>query len=102
MDFEDLSPELKERLRACKTIDELIAFAKEEGFELTNEALEGISGGICKRDCPWLGAVCINDVDCKTDTGCSGLFSCPQFSECPELFGCPIVEVPIPTPDPQE
>ena len=49
MNFEDLSPEQKEKARACKTIDELIAFAKEAGFELTNEELEGIAGGICKQ-----------------------------------------------------
>ena len=54
MSFEDLSPEQKEGARACKTIDELIAFAKQEGFELTDSELEAISGGgdWCFDDCP--------------------------------------------------
>ena len=102
MNFEDLSPEQKEKARACKTIDELISFAEEEGFKLTNEELEGIAGGICKRDCNWLGAVCINDVDCRTNKGCSDLFSCPQFSNCSDLFRCPIDSTSTPASSTEE
>lgn len=45
MKFEDLSPELKEQIKACKTPEEVLAFAKEEGYELSDEELSGISGG---------------------------------------------------------
>ncbi len=46
MNFEDLkSPELQEKLKACKTADELVALAKEQGLELSDEQLEALSGG---------------------------------------------------------
>ena len=45
MRFEDLSPELKEKALACKTPDELLKLAKQEGIELTDAQLETISGG---------------------------------------------------------
>ena len=55
MNFEDLTPEQQEKAKACKTAEELIALAKEEGIELTDEQLEDMSGGVnWKRpDCPW-------------------------------------------------
>lgn len=53
MDFEDLSDEQKARVRACGTAEELVALAKEEGVELTDEQLEGVSGGwACGEFCP--------------------------------------------------
>ena len=42
---EQLTPEQLEKARACKSADELIELAKSEGVELTDEQLEGISGG---------------------------------------------------------
>lgn len=45
MDFEDLTPEQKNRAIACQTPEELAAFAREEGVELSDEQLEGITGG---------------------------------------------------------
>ena len=45
MDFNDLTPEQQEKAKACNTPDDLLAFAKEEGVELTDEELEAISGG---------------------------------------------------------
>jgi len=36
---------LNQKFRACKTTEEMIAAAEEEGFELTDEQLETISGG---------------------------------------------------------
>lgn len=53
MTFEDLSPELKEKALACKTPEELLALAKTEGIDLTNDQLESISGGGWKQpSCP--------------------------------------------------
>lgn len=46
MDFKDISDELKEKAKACQTPEELLALAKEEGLELTEEQMEGISGGV--------------------------------------------------------
>ena len=34
MDFKELSPELQEKARACKTPEELVALAEKEGYEL--------------------------------------------------------------------
>ena len=46
MNFDELkNPELQEKLKSAKTPEEMLALAREEGFELTDEELEGISGG---------------------------------------------------------
>ena len=63
MNCNDLSPEMKERALACKTADEIVSLAKEEGVELSEEQLEAIAGGNawdcdadsreCRRDDGW-------------------------------------------------
>ena len=62
------------KVKACKNSDELLALAKEEGIELTDEQLNAISGGgVCsvvsdigdainQSDCPFCGC---NDVVVK-------------------------------------
>lgn len=45
MKFEDLTPELKEKALACKTTEDLLALAKDEGYELSEQELEDVSGG---------------------------------------------------------
>ena len=52
MNFEDLSPELKEKALACKNAEELIALAESEGIELNDEELDGIAGGRGGWKCP--------------------------------------------------
>jgi len=56
MSFEDLkNPELQEKLRNAQTPEELVALARAEGVELSDEQLEAISGGKwgCDHDgCP--------------------------------------------------
>ena len=52
MSFEELSPELRVKVKACKTPEEILALAKEEGHSLSDEELEAISAGgedWCKR-----------------------------------------------------
>ena len=47
-----LTPEQRARAKQCKSAEELLALAKEEGYELTDDELEGISGGSwCFDDC---------------------------------------------------
>ena len=43
--IKDLSPELQEKARACKSVDELLALAKENSVAIPDEALGSIAGG---------------------------------------------------------
>lgn len=45
MNYEDLSDELKEKAKACKTPEDLLALAKAEGVELGDADLASIAGG---------------------------------------------------------
>ena len=45
MRFEDLTPEQMEKVKGCKTPEEILALAQDEGYELNDEELEGVSGG---------------------------------------------------------
>ena len=45
MDFDDMSQEMKDRARACKTADEVLKLAREEGIELSDAELDQIAGG---------------------------------------------------------
>ena len=49
MKFEDLSPDLQERAKGCKSAEDILALAKDEGYELSDDELESVSGG--DRDC---------------------------------------------------
>lgn len=55
MNFEELTPEQQAKARSCKTPEDMLALAKEEGYALTDEELEAVSGGAswdCISDCP--------------------------------------------------
>lgn len=47
MDLEnlDISTELREKAKACKTPEELLALAKREGYKLSDAEIEAVSGG---------------------------------------------------------
>ena len=62
MRYEDLTPEQQSKARACETPEEILALDKEEGYELSDEELQAISGGIKWR--------------CSDKT-------CPSFAPCP-------------------
>ena len=42
----DISPEMREKIKACQTPEELLALAKKEGYKLSEEELEAVSGGV--------------------------------------------------------
>lgn len=41
----DISPELREKAKACTSPEELMALAKSEGYKLSDADIEAISGG---------------------------------------------------------
>ena len=45
MNLDSLTEEQKEKFSNCKTLDEMLEQAQEEGFELTEEQLDDIAGG---------------------------------------------------------
>ena len=45
MEYNDLTDEQKAKVKACKTVEELVELAKAEGVELTDEQLNSIAGG---------------------------------------------------------
>jgi len=45
MNFEDLTPAQKEKAKACKTAEDVLALAKEEGYELSDAELDDVAGG---------------------------------------------------------
>ena len=55
MGFDDLTEEQKAKARACKTPEEMLALAREEGYELTDEQLEGVAGGWMSGPCDDFG-----------------------------------------------
>ena len=57
-----LSEEQIAKVKACKNTEEMLAIAKEEGVELTDEQLEAVSGGCGGGDsnpvkCPQCGSI---------------------------------------------
>ena len=44
-----LTEEQLEKIRACKSTEEMLEVAKEEGVELSEEQLEAITGGACEE-----------------------------------------------------
>ena len=43
--YEQLTDEQKEKAKQCKTMDELMTFAGEEGLELPDEIVSAVAGG---------------------------------------------------------
>ncbi len=58
-----LSEEQIAKAKACKSSQELLSLAKEEGYELSEEQLAAVSGGGCfsKPKCPKCGSTKIKE-----------------------------------------
>ena len=66
MNFEELTPELQEKLKAAKTEEELLAIAAAEGVDLSSEMLKGIAGGLGPMPGPGQGQPAIDPL-CPTN-----------------------------------
>ena len=63
MDFKDVPENIRKRAEACKTPEELLALAKEEGYELSDEELDAVSGSdrgawVTKDNCTLCKGAC--------------------------------------------
>ena len=56
MKFEDLTQEQRDKIKGCNNPEEILALAKEEGYELSEGELEQISGGWGGPTCPQCGS----------------------------------------------
>lgn len=65
MDLQSVTPEQREKAKSCKTPEELLELAKEEGYELSEEELDAVSGG------NWFTDPC--------DTATCGLNDCEYY-----------------------
>ena len=80
--FEGLTKEQIEKAKNCKTNEELLELAKEEGVELTDEQLEAVSGGACNTTTVNLGP-CPNCGSSNFIYGETGDFSITKYDcEC--------------------
>ena len=43
--WKSLTPEQKEKAKSAKTPEDILALAKEDGYELSDDELESIAGG---------------------------------------------------------
>ena len=54
--YENLSDEVKAKVKDCKTTEDIMKLAQSEGIELTEEQLEAVAGGSpwgCKPYCEY-------------------------------------------------
>lgn len=98
MNYEDLTQEQQEKLLACKTANELISLAEEEGVELSDDELQEIAGGgWSPKDalpkCPVCGsyAILINPMP---GTGCA-ICTC---HDCGHQWTKTVLDPILPTP----
>ncbi|MBR2683832.1 MAG: Nif11 family protein, partial [Atopobiaceae bacterium] len=45
VDLNDLTQEQLDKLRECTTLEDILTFAKAEGYELTDDELQQVTGG---------------------------------------------------------
>ena len=61
--WDSLTDEQKAKAKECKTADELIALAAEEGIELPDEVFDAVAGGYLFQDYGTKGIEIIRDSD---------------------------------------
>lgn len=74
MNLDNITPEQRRKAAACKTSEELLALAKEEGVDLTDEQLDAIAGGLEKD---WFGDYMCPKCGEQVNTYTDGSYWCP-------------------------
>ena len=69
MEFKDLTPELQEEAKACKSPEEFLEFCKKNMITLSDEQLEALSGGASECNIGYF---------CSAYQGCSFYFVFPD------------------------
>ena len=81
MNYDELTDEQKAAARACKTPEELLALAKQEGYEISDEDLEAVAGGGWMTE--ELDGVSTTYKECSSlscgEFGCTKVI-CPDFT----------------------
>ena len=76
-----LTEEQIAKIKECKNSEELLAFAKKEGVELSEEQLEAVNGGGCSETtepCPKCGSRNIKKEHRGRDTSMHTVFICKK------------------------
>lgn len=81
--LEGLTTEQINKARKCKSNEELLALAKEEGVVLSDEQLAAVSGGVCSdttvsSNCPKCGAAVSDEVYNDSSIVVVAKFKCPN------------------------
>lgn len=79
-----LSDEQIAKVKACESAEEILALAKEEGVELSDEQLEAVSGGGClvKIKCLYCGSFNFEQINMeKTNYGRNYQYKCKDCGE---------------------
>ncbi len=80
--YDNLSDELKEKAKQCKTMDELTTLAGKEGIELPDEVLDAVAGGDIYCDIydrfanAWYSIFPCHHEDIEPDFSTCGAFDC--------------------------
>lgn len=74
MKLDNITPEQRRKAAACKNGEELLALAKEEGVDLTDEQLDAIAGGLEKD---WFGDYMCPKCGEEVNTYTDGTYWCP-------------------------
>lgn len=71
--LKSLSDQQIAKVKACKTQEELLKLAKDEGIELTSEQIEAVNGGGCLSSfkCPNCGSKDYRKLPTYQVSGCS-------------------------------
>ena len=78
-----LSEEQIDKIKACKSQDELLAMAKQEGVELSEEQLSAVSGGGCfsTNKCPKCGSDEYHKYEVQEKIGNRVFYKCDKCGE---------------------